>query len=60
MSENDPDWVFYGRRLVQTGNLNHNNTLILEKYIDNGLKNIVTCGFGVGLSCASSFLKLNK
>lgn len=47
--------------IVNTGNtVSSSIPLILEKYIDNGLNNIVTCGFGVGLSCASSFLKLNK
>ena len=47
--------------IVNTGNtVSSSIPLILETYIDNGLNNIVTCGFGVGLSCASSFLKLNK
>ena len=47
--------------IVDTGNtVSSSIPLILEKYINNGLTNIVICGFGVGLSCASSFLKLNK
>ena len=47
--------------IVDTGNtVSSSIPLILESHINNGLKNIIICGFGVGLSCASSFLKQNK
>jgi len=49
MSEYSQNWVFYGRRLVQTGNLNHNNTLFggtMMSWIDEELYIYAKCQLG--------------
>lgn len=47
-TENQP-WAFYGRRLVQTGNLNHNDTLFggtMMSWIDEELYIYAKCQLG--------------
>ena len=49
MGNNAQDWVFYGRRLVQTGNLNHNDTLFggtMMSWIDEELYIYAKCQLG--------------
>jgi acyl-CoA hydrolase len=49
MSEQNQDWVFYGRRLVQTGNLNHNSTLFggtMLAWIDEEVYIYAKCQLG--------------
>lgn len=46
--------------ISDTGNtVSSSIPIVLERYVNSGSKNIILCGFGVGLSCASSLLKLN-
>ena len=49
MSTDNQPWVFYGRRLVQTGNLNHNDTLFggtMMSWIDEELYIYAKCQLG--------------
>lgn len=49
MSADNQAWVFYGRRLVQTGNLNHNNTLFggtMMSWIDEEVFIYAICQLG--------------